>query len=787
MRRIILLATLVAMMAMVVASPIWAARPPGKRGGGGPVVVAEGGVTDDDVRRSIEKGREWLTNEQANGKWPEPGYWHSPEKGGHSELATMTLLYTGSHPTNSSVMVNSLTSLMDHKLEYTYSVCCRTMAYAYALKGMQSAGPKRDQMKKVLTADAQWLVNNQLQTGDWGYSRLKPRPDFSNTQFAILALWEAAKAGVEIPDEVWRRTLNRYMAQQKADGSWTYGPEAEHSDASEGSMTAAGLATIYICTDMLNLSSGCPCTGGHSSGGSGRTDVDRKIELALKWLDENFTAQRNPGEAEGDWRMYWLYAVERVGLAVGYKYFGNHNWFKEGAGVVIGAQNGDGSWGPEAVGKPLVTTCFAILFLYKGRAPILFNKLQATPGGEQWAWNTHRRDIYNLTGYIEKNKEMQIQWQIVSLKGTVEELHDAPVLYITAETAPKFTADDKKKLREFTDTGGTILFEASCGAPAVKSWFAEFAKEVWPEWSVKPLGPDHGSFVDPYPLKTQRPEILGIDDGVRTCVFYAMDDISCPWQTKALASKEYIFKWGINLFTYATDHSPLRAKLGSRDAAKSEKYAAAVKAGPKAAVSLARVKTDSDWMTNRNYKGLEDISAAVSKAAGLTVNVDQGGVDPSALAGKDAAYLVGSKELKISAVQQQALKDYLAKGGFLWAEAADGSQAFDDSFRKMAKDLGWDLKIVDKTEPLMTGKFAKAAGYDLTTGVQFRRALKIMRLGRPYAEYMGIYQGGKMVGVYSPLDIGFAATPYEAYGCRGYLQQDAVGVASNILLYISDR
>ncbi len=101
--------------------------------------------------------------------------------------------------------------------------------------------------------------------------------------------------------------------------------------------------------------------------------------------------------------------------------------------------------------------------------------------------------------------------------------------------------------------------------------------------------------------------------------------------------------------------------------------------------------------------------------------------------------------------------------------------------------MGWELKLVDKTEPLMTGNFTKALGYNLTTGVQFRRALKIIRLGRPFAEFMAIYQGGKMVGVYSPLDVGFASTPYDAYACRGYQPEDAVGVATNILLCISDH
>ncbi len=784
MRRVLLLAT-AAGLVMMIASPAMAGRGRRDAAAAAQAAQAAGSITDDDVRRAIEKGREWLTNQQTGGQWPEPGYWHSPTPCGQTELATMTLLYTGSHPVNSAAMSQALTSMMGKRIEYTYAVCCRTMAYAYALKGMQSAGPKKEQMRLALIADAQWLVSHQLPTGDWGYSQEKPRPDFSNTQFAILALWEAAKAGVEIPDEVWRKTLNRYVKEQKPDGSWTYGPEAEHSGDSEGSMTAAGLATIYICTDMLNLASGCPCAGG-KSGGASHADVDRRIDLALKWLDENFTAERNPGTAEGAWRMYWLYAVERVGIATGYKYFGTHNWYKEGAATVIAAQNADGSWEAEAVGKPLVTTCFAILFLYKGRAPILFNKLQDTIGAERWTWNAHRRDISNLTAYIEKNKEMALQWQIVSLKGTVEELHDAPVLFISAESVPKFTDEEKKKLREFTDTGGTILLEASCGNPAVRAWFKQFAAEVWPEWAVKPLGPDHGSFVDPYPLKTQRPEILGIDDGLRTCVFYAMDDLSCPWQTKAYASREYLFKWGINLFTYATDHSPLRAKL-SRESEKSTRYASAVKAGAKAAITLARLKTDGDWITNRNYQGLEDIAAEVAKRAGLTVKVEEDGVDATGLAGKDVAYMTGSKEVKLAAGQAQALKEYLAKGGFLWAEAADGSMVFDDSFRKLATDMGWELKIVDKTEPLMTGNFAKALGYNLTTGVQFRRSMKVVRLGRPFAEFMGIYQDGKMVGVYSPLDVVFSSTPYDAYACRGYQPEDAAAVATNILLCASDR
>jgi hypothetical protein len=743
--------------------------------------------TDEEVVKAIDKGRAFILSQQGgDGKWPEKSYWHSPTPCGHTEISTMTMIYTGSHPLNSDEMSKALDSMMGTQITYTYAVCCRTMAYAYALKKIKSPGPRRDAIRLALIADAQWLVNNQKPEGNWGYSVKNPRPDFSNTQFAILALWEASKVGVEVPASVWQKALTLYLKEQQSDGSWNYGPNTEHTGAGYGSMTAAGLATIYICSDMLNMAGGCPCIGG-KSGGASRADLDKKIDLALDWLDKNFTVEKNPGGAMNDWRMYWLYAVERVGMAAGYKYFGSHNWYKEGVVECLSKQNGDGSWPNEAEGSTLATTCFATLFLYKGRAPLLFNKLQATPGGEKWRWDAHRRDIPNLTAYFEKDKEEAFQWQVVSLRGTLEELHEAPILYISAETAPNFTDDEKKKLREFTDTGGTIVFEASCGAPAVRKWFADFAKEVWPEWAVKPLGPDHGSFTDPKPLK-KRPEILGIDDGIRTCVFYSMDDVSCAWQTKAYTARDYIFQWGINLFTYATDHSPLRGRLASaKDLAKSDRYTSAVKPGAKPTLTIARLKSDGDWITDRNYKGTTKIAEEVQKRATVTVKFEDEGVDATALSGKDAAFLTGSKEVTLPAPQQQALKDYLSKDGFLWAEAAAGSTVFDASFRKLVAGMGLELKYIEKTEPMMTGNFPKALGYNLTTGVQFRHAMKIPRLGRPFAELVGIYQGTKLVGVYSPIDVVFSVNSYDAYNDRGYQAEDAMAVATNILLGLSDR
>jgi hypothetical protein len=382
--------------------------------------------------------------------------------------------------------------------------------------------------------------------------------------------------------------------------------------------------------------------------------------------------------------------------------------------------------------------------------------------------------------------EQPFRWQITNLQSSVGELHDAPILYITAETPPQFNPDEKRKLREFTDTGGTILFEASCGAPAVREYFSALAKELWPEWGLKPLGPDHATYISPHRLE-QRPEVMGVDDGLRTCVFLAVDDVSCPWQTRGYAGKEYLFKWGINLYQYATDHSPTRTTLEGSRPPKFEKYTTTVRSGGATSLRLARLKTGGDWTVGRHYKGLEVLAAEVSKRANMTLKVDDDGVEAGALSGIDIGYLTGSKELVLAPAERPGLKSYLAKGGFLLADAASGSIDFDRSFRALAGAMGWELKPFPRTAPIMTGAFPKGVGYNVATGVQFRHSMKIARAGRPWGDLEGIYQDGKLVGVYSPFDLAFSCTPYQADNIKGYQQEDAIAVAINILIQATDR
>jgi hypothetical protein len=163
----------------------------------------------------------------------------------------------------------------------------------------------------------------------------------------------------------------------------------------------------------------------------------------------------------------------------------------------------------------------------------------------------------------------------------------------------------------------------------------------------------------------------------------------------------------------------------------------------------------------------------------------KGGVAPADLAKYDVAYLAGTKALVLSAEQREALKSFVAAGGLLWLEAVTGSADFDQSVKQFAQDMGWELKMLPMTHGLMTGRMDPALGYNLTAGVEFRRALRVSRLGRPYAEFMGLYAGERLVGLYSPLDVLFSLQPYEAWSCKGYQPVDAEAVATNIVLYLT--
>ncbi|MHC4606700.1 MAG: VWA domain-containing protein [Planctomycetota bacterium] len=172
--------------------------------------------------------------------------------------------------------------------------------------------------------------------------------DNSVTQFAILGLHAAARCGHEIPAVTWERCLKTMKERHEKElGGWGYG-----IGETTGSMTCAGVCTIALCRHYL---------------GKGKPLEDEHLQKGLAWLGKNFTVEKNPPEE--DWHLYYMYSLERTGVFCATEFFGDHEWYAQGAKWFVENQAENGSWSGRRESE-ILGTGFALLFLTRATAPV---------------------------------------------------------------------------------------------------------------------------------------------------------------------------------------------------------------------------------------------------------------------------------------------------------------------------------------------------------------------------------------------------------------------------------
>ena len=153
---------------------------------------ARADLTDEDVRRAIEKGKEYLINLQgADGSFAGGG---GGNAGDISCLVYVTLAYMKVHP-NPAVMQKGLDYIMGLSAEAGlskpgYSLPMRTMALAYVYPELLSR--RRAQLRLKMQEDILRFQVGQTKQGGWRYKLDGSSWDFSNSQWEILACREAA-------------------------------------------------------------------------------------------------------------------------------------------------------------------------------------------------------------------------------------------------------------------------------------------------------------------------------------------------------------------------------------------------------------------------------------------------------------------------------------------------------------------------------------------------------------------------------------------------------------------
>src|SRR5262249_27060843 len=154
---------------------------------------------------------------------------------------------------------------------------------------------------------------------------------------------------------------------------------------------------------------------------------------------------------------------------------------------------------------PLVASSFALLFLSKGLAPVLINKLNypsaAAPAapGTLPNWNLHPNDARNLSEYVSGLPKwpklltyQEVDLDKVVAHGSVRDLLQAPILYISGLDEPKFSDAQVQLLRAYIEQGGFIFAIKNCDGAGFDEGIKNLVSRIYPgEAQLKRLPPEH--------------------------------------------------------------------------------------------------------------------------------------------------------------------------------------------------------------------------------------------------------------------------------------------------------
>lgn len=750
--------------------------------------TARAEITADQVRTSIDRAMAYLERQQTpSGAWTD----HPAYNGGITALCTLALLNCGVEAQDERIS-RALKYLRGLAPSQTYVVSLQIMVFC-------AAEPKRDLL--LIRKLAKWLEDTQITTGNhkggWSYpSPAASNGDPSNSQFALLALYEAERAGVKVNDKTWRLALQYWQDTQSADGSWPY-----RGGPGSGSMTCAGITSLVIASGELNrgdaeiVNGEVRCCGEQKSNDA--------IEAGLRWLERNFSVHTNPSgggpnSAQGN-LLYYLYGVERTGRMTARRFLGQHDWYREGADMLVHHQDPLSSYWKgtgNAESNPLIGTSFALLFMAKGRRPVLVAKVKHGPGDD---WNHHRSDLANLTSYVEKKWSRDLTWQVLDpAAASVEDLLQAPVLFINGKVAPQFTSEQEKRLRDYVDRGGFIFAEACCGGGEFDKGFRQLMRRVFPEqeYQLRLLPPEHPVWHAESPIEPRymRP-LWGIDIGCRTSVVYCPKDLSCYWELARIGSRgrlpesvreevSAVLAIGANVLAYATNRE-LKYKF--------EHFVATTATAPVDQFDRGKLyvaKLTHPGGCNAAPGALPNLLHVAAEKLQLRVDTEPRELsmaDPK-LFHYHLAFMHGRNSFRLTPQERKQLRTFLERGGMLFADGICSSREFAESFTREINELipAARLERIPPSDPLFSNRY----GGDDLSSVERREPQRAsadgplksqVRSGEPYLE--GLKLGERYAVIFSPYDVSCALENHESLECEGYTRRDAARIGLNVLLY----
>ncbi|NOZ20641.1 MAG: DUF4159 domain-containing protein [Planctomycetes bacterium] len=393
-----------------------------------------------------------------------------------------------------------------------------------------------------------------------------------------------------------------------------------------------------------------------------------------------------------------------------------------------------------------------------GIGPTLIAKLDLGKG-----WNLDRGDVAALLADAKDDLPERFSWQVVKEDASWEELAKARILYLSAHGDFEFSEELRAKVRKFIQAGGFLLADDCCGDPAFDKSFQAELQKILPGRALEKLPKEHRFYHTPRKIAKDTPRALyGIPIGCRTAVVYCRTDLSCRWVNgpdlgKGVSEKQ-AFDLGANILHRIVFYNTAIAT------------AAGLRANPgRPKQVIGQVRFDGFW--NPAIHVLDPIFPAVFGGKDQTV------VRPVTLTDKGLydypiLYLTGHGDIRLSKEAKAALRGYLERGGFLFAEACCGDREFDQSFRLLMAELfPHGLRMLPAAHPV----FHMAKDVTQVTHVPSGKA------GPPELEAVLIENQAAVI--YTPLDLTAALLDHPGFCYRSVAKADARALLTNILLY----
>jgi hypothetical protein len=581
--------------------------------------------------------------------------------------------------------------------------------------------------------------------------------DNSNSQYGLLGVWAGAEVGVEVPMDYWLGVERHWMNNQLQTGEWNYNGQDKRGYYG---MTLAGIASLFVTHDYLDA----PALGAET----GREPFSPHLAYALMWLEQGDNCLR-VSDPPLYFLGYNLFGLERVGLASGFKYFGKHDWYRQLAVKVVATQWPNGAWGREQQGEEaFIDTAYMVLFLSRGRHPILMNKLRF-----DGYWNNRSRDVANLSRFASHELERAVNWQVVPIDREWHEWLDSPVLFLASHQPPRSMSDEQyAKLRKFVDGGGLLLTHADGGSAKFNAFAEELAKRLFPEHAIANVPQDHELYGVQYKLKT-KPALKAVSNGSRILMIHSPTDLTTAWQVRN-GTKRELWELAVNVFVYAAGKADLRNRLSSP-------YVAEPTNRAQHTVKLARVRHGGTW--DPEPYAWERMSRVMRRETGWAIEREVVEAKELNAHATRIAHVSGTAALALDDAQIAGIRSFVESGGVLFLDACGGSEAFTQSVHAVMVKAFPNAKLaaVPLEHPLLKG----GSGGMVDLSKPQLRGYAESKVGKTLR--LEILSAGKGFVVFSPLDVTTGLLGTNTWGVVGYEPGYAQNLVKNLVLWAEGR